>query len=259
MVKKTKCICESFLITLSFVLFIGIVSSVIIMNIQNALEYMALISGMAQLLYLILVIILLKIKGVAIQDRCQVRPVSYKKYILPAVAAFSFSAFSNIIQVNIPIPEALTGDMENHLGNSIVAFIMSVFIIAPIVEEVVFRGLIMTKLRKEMSVTTSSLLSAVLFAIIHFMAGGTITVIHAFWGGLIFALVYEKTKSLLPAIAAHSFGNIGGFVPQAIHSCPAIIQYMIGVVFMIVAILSCAFLKSNANKKMPNVSRSLKS
>ncbi|MBD5522838.1 MAG: CPBP family intramembrane metalloprotease [Lachnospiraceae bacterium] len=45
------------------------------------------------------------------------------------------------------------------------------------------------------------------------MAGGIITVVHAFLGGLIFALAYVKTKSLFPAIAAHIFGNIGGYVP----------------------------------------------
>lgn len=243
MVMKVKCICGCFWITLSFVLFIGIVSSIIMMNVQNALEYIALISGMAQLLYFILVIILLKLRGVAIQDRCEVKHVSYKKYILPAMTAFCFSAFSNIVQANLPIQEALMGDIENDLGSGVVAFIISVFIIAPIVEEVVFRGLIMTKLRKEISATASSLISAMLFAIIHFMAGGSVTVVHAFFGGLIFALVYEKTKSLLPAIVAHSFGNIGGFVPQAIQSCSAIIRYMIGAVFMIVTILLCAVLK----------------
>lgn len=235
-IKKVKCVCGSFLITLSFVLFIGIVSSVIMMNMQNALEHIAFISGMAQLLYLILVIVYLKIRGIAILDRCEVRLVSHKKYIIPALAAFCFSAFSNIMQVNMPIPEALMGDVGNDIENSTVAFIMSVLVIAPTVEEVVFRGLIMTKLRNEMPVAASALISAMLFAIIHFMAGGGITVVHAFIGGLIFAFVYEKTKSLLPAIAAHSFGNIGGFVPRVIHSCPAIIQYMICIIFMIISI-----------------------
>lgn len=67
-----------------------------------------------------------------------------------------------------------------------VAFVLSIFIIAPVVEEFVFRALLITKLRKEFTVTVSIITSAILFAFIHVMAGGIVTVIHAFLGGIIF-------------------------------------------------------------------------
>lgn len=128
------------------------------------------------------------------------------------------------------------------MEKNIVAFILSIFIVAPIVEEFVFRALIMTKLRKEVPTVISIIISAILFALIHFMAGGIITVVHAFLGGLIFALSYEKTKSLFPAIVAHIFGNIGGYVPTVTSSLSVTIQYVIAIGFLTATIVFCVIL-----------------
>lgn len=86
----------------------------------------------------------------------------------------------------------------------------------------------------------SIIISAVLFALIHSMAGGVILVAHAFWGGVIFALVYETTGSLFPAIAAHIFGNIGGCVPSVTNSLSAALQYVTAAGFLVAAIILCS-------------------
>ena len=78
------------------------------------------------------------------------------------------------------------------------------------------------------------------------MAGGIITVVHAFLGGLIFALAYVKTKSLFPAIAAHIFGNIGGYVLAVTNNLPAALQYVVAVGFLTAAIVLCIIM---AHKK----------
>lgn len=234
---KLKCIGGSILITFSFVIGIGIISSIAMMTMKNGLEHVALISGTAQALYLLLVIFLCKVKKVDIQNTYGLKLIPYKKYLLPVAAAFCYSAFSNIVQTVAPVPQELAGGMSDDMEKSVAAFILSVFIVAPVVEEFVFRALIMTKLRKGVSVTVSIIISAILFAFIHFMAGGMITVVHAFFGGLIFALAYVKTESLFPAIAAHIFGNIGGYVPTVINGLPVSIQYVMAVGFLVAAIV----------------------
>lgn len=239
---KLKYIGSSILITLSFVFGIGIISSIGMMVMKNSLEHVALISGIAQVLYLLLVIFIFKVKNVDIQKTYGLKLVSFKEYLLPVIAAFCFSAFSNIVQAIAPIPQGLIGGMSDDMEKNIVAYILSVFIVAPIVEEFVFRALIITKLHKEISTAISIIISAILFALIHFMAGGIITVVHAFLGGLIFALAYVKTKSLFPAIVAHIFGNIGGYVPTVINSLSITIQYVIAVVFLIITIVLCVIL-----------------
>ncbi len=206
-----KAMGSSLLITLSFVLGIGILSSAAMMAFKNSAKHVAFISGMAQAIYL-----------------------------LPVAAAFCFSAFSNILQATAPIPPKLIGGMSDDMEKSMIAFILSVFIIAPVVEEFVFRALIMTALRKGISTTVSIFISALLFALIHSMAGGILIVVHAFLGGLIFALSYVKTKSLFPAIIAHIFGNIGGYVPAVTGSLPAAAQYGLAAGLGLISVICCA-------------------
>jgi len=239
---KLKCIGGGILITLSFVFGIGIISSIGMMVVKNGLDHMAFISGIAQALYLLLVILIFKVKKVDMPNTYGLKSVPFQEYWLPIIAAFCFSAFSNTAQAVIPIPQELTGGMADNMEQNFSALIFSVFIVAPIVEEFVFRALIITRLRKEVSAVVSVIISAVLFAFIHFMAGGIVTVVHAFLGGLIFAVSYVKTKSLFPAIAAHFFGNLGGYVPAVTNSLPVPMQYMIAIGFLTAAIVSCVTL-----------------
>lgn len=242
MKKKLKCTGSSILITLSFVFGVGAVSSIGMMAVKNSQEHVALISGIAQILYLLLALLILRIKKIDIKNVYELRAVSWKKYLLPAAAAFCFSACSNIVQAVAPIPQELAGGMSDDMEKSMIAFVLSVFVAAPIVEEFVFRALIMTKLRREVSTAAAIIVSAILFALIHAMAGGVITVVHAFLGGLIFALSYVKTRSLFPAIAAHIFGNIGGYVPTVTKELPTAVQYTAAVLLLTAAIVSCIIL-----------------
>lgn len=235
-----KAIVSSLLITLSFILGIGILSSAAMMIFKGSADHMALISGMAQALYLLFVLFLLRMKRIDLKNTYCLKTVPLKKYLLPVTAAFCFSAFSNILQTATPIPPELIGGMSDDMEKSMTAFIVSVFIIAPMVEEFVFRALIMTALRKGISTTASILISALLFALIHAMAGGVIIVVHAFLGGLIFALSYVKTKSLFPAVIAHIFGNIGGYVPAVTAGLPAAAQYGLAAGLGLISVICCA-------------------
>lgn len=241
--KKLKSIGGGVLIALSFVFFVGMVSSTAMMTMENAMDYLSLISGVAQLLYLLVVIAVLKLRKANLKDRCGIVRVPCKEYVIPAIAAISFSLFSNIAQSIVPIPEALVSGMSDDMGNSVIAFVIAIFVIAPVAEEITFRGLIMTKLRKVFSAPIAILVSALLFGLIHFMAGGVVTVIHAFLGGLIFALVYEKTQSILPAIVAHFFANIGGVLVSTLETWPTPVQGALAIVFLLISIVSCIKMK----------------
>lgn len=236
---KMKSIGGSLLITLSFVVFVGIISSVAMMIMKNPMDHISLISGAAQLLYLVPVLIIFKIKKISFTERCYIKTVPLKKYLFPVIAAFGFSSFSSIIQESVPIPQSLLGNATEDLGNSVAAYIAAIFIIAPIIEEIVFRGLIMTRLRKTFSAGWAIFFSALLFGFIHLMTGSVVTAIHAFLGGLIFALTYEKIGSLIPAVIAHFSANVGGLVPGLVRNCDVIVQYGIAVVFAVISVLAC--------------------
>jgi len=78
-------------------------------------------------------------------------------------------------------------------------------LLAPVVEELVFRGLLFGTLRRGLNMWTSAVLSAAVFAVAHgYGAWGFASV---FFSGVLWALAYERTGSLLPPILAHAATN----------------------------------------------------
>lgn len=86
----------------------------------------------------------------------------------------------------------------------VVAFVMAV-VVAPIVEEIAFRGMLYNSLRGQMGVWAASLLSAAIFAVVHpTLPGGFLPILAL---GAVLALLREKTGSLAPPIIAHGLNN----------------------------------------------------
>ena len=76
-------------------------------------------------------------------------------------------------------------------------------ILGPIVEEIVFRGFILTRLRKRYSPTLSVIISAALFAALHFNK----SFLGAFVHGIIFAMLVIRTSSIYASILVHGLYN----------------------------------------------------
>lgn len=86
----------------------------------------------------------------------------------------------------------------------LIGMLVVVAIIAPIVEETVFRGLLYGWLRSRLGVAAGVVLSALIFAAGH----GIIMLVPALTvTGLVLAVVYEKSRSLWPAIIVHGTIN----------------------------------------------------
>jgi hypothetical protein len=81
---------------------------------------------------------------------------------------------------------------------------------APLGEEIAFRGVLYPALRTRMSVAPAATISAGVFAIAH--GYGVIGFAAVFWSGVIWAVAYERTKSLWPSIIAHGAGNLAATV-----------------------------------------------
>lgn len=82
--------------------------------------------------------------------------------------------------------------------------IITVCVIAPLIEEMLFRGIILRSFLVNYSVASSILLSSLLFALFHL----TITQIPvAFIVGCLFGWLYVKTRSLWPSILGHFLYN----------------------------------------------------
>ena len=78
-------------------------------------------------------------------------------------------------------------------------------ILAPLKEEIFFRGIIYPPLRNVYGRGKGILFTASIFALLHF---DVVRFIPLFVGGVVLTWIYEKTSSLWPAILAHGTWNI---------------------------------------------------
>jgi membrane protease YdiL (CAAX protease family) len=83
-------------------------------------------------------------------------------------------------------------------------------VVAPLVEETAFRGLLYTSLRARTGVVASVIISAAIFAAIHPTIPAQFLPIFAL--GCAFALLREKTGSLAPSMICHGINNAVGLL-----------------------------------------------
>lgn len=112
--------------------------------------------------------------------------------------AQSFLTFIDFDQVQNVGFDGLTQQYEY-----ILAFVTLV-IVAPVAEEVLFRGYLLSKLRKHAATWIAILITSVLFAIVHFAWNVGLDV---FALSIVLCLVTIWTKSLWPAILIHMLKN----------------------------------------------------
>ncbi len=94
----------------------------------------------------------------------------------------------------------IQGDMQQ-----LILPLISYTLLAPIFEELVFRGILFSTLRRRLGPWTSTIISAAVFSLAH--GYGSVGSITIFLSGILWAWAYEKSGSVLPGIAAHALNN----------------------------------------------------
>lgn len=118
-------------------------------------------------------------------------------------SVFWVSDLTNLMLQYFPANEDEYTALNNMASNGIVS-VITICAIAPIGEEMLFRGIILRSFLNNYTTATSMLLSSALFAAYHM----TITQLPvAFILGYFSAWIYVKTKSLWPSIMAHFLYN----------------------------------------------------
>jgi uncharacterized protein len=88
---------------------------------------------------------------------------------------------------------------------AVIVTLFATVVLAPLFEEIIFRGVLYGSLRARFGVAPSIVVSALIFALAH--GYGLIGFVSVFLSGALWAWSYERTRSLLPAIAAHMANN----------------------------------------------------
>ena len=129
---------------------------------------------------------------------------------VPAMALFRSTAIIfgsmylfNVIMSWLPLPDIMEQTFmelsDEPLG------VLSMALIAPVVEEMIFRGTIQGYLmRRCKNPWTGIIVSALIFGAIHMNPQ---QVLYAFLLGTVFGWIYYRTRSLLPVIVGHVLNN----------------------------------------------------
>lgn len=149
-------------------------------------------------------------KGKVLNFNMQTRP--FHVYLLIFPMMFGMMLITEFTTSLIPISGPVFGDwyqlfseqMEAISDNTFMVFLLVSFF-APIIEEIIFRGIIQKgMINNGIKPRNAILVSALIFGIVHFNPW---QFIGAFLLGIVLGVVYFKTKSLLMSIFLHFFNN----------------------------------------------------
>lgn len=147
--------------------------------------------------------------------------------------------YDNTIGLIIPklVSEIWVDDIFTEMFQNPFAAFWEIVFIAPIFEELCMRGIILEQLSRRYKPIISITVSALLFAIMHLNVSQGV---NAFLLGIIFGLVYLKTRNLIITILLHGLNNlfcyIVSYFPELYNMDFSPIKLTVGVILFVVSL-----------------------
>lgn len=118
--------------------------------------------------------------------------------------AFLLNYFISFIRLQEMFPEYQTTAGQMYQENG-VFILLATLVLAPVMEELVFRGICFGRIRSYTDKKMTIILSAMLFGIYHM---NFVQFLYAFVMGMFFGAVYEKYRDIKLVMTAHAFANL---------------------------------------------------
>ena len=204
---------------MAFELFLEILK----IPMSQFIEFMYLSDILIALIQLIIFFVIYKLAVRRNEDelrtKLNLKDISFS--VMTGIGVSGISFIWLIIAGKIPEFQAQIAAMKegNAMigGGSLHGVFLSAVIAAPIVEEVIFRGVELGSFRKIFPAWASILISAIIFGVYHM---NPVAIVYATVMGIIAGVVYEKKQNLLFPIMLHMANNFIGllqdFVPAGI-------------------------------------------
>ena len=210
-------------------------------------KHMSSINGICLIITAVLTLltyfIIEKIKKTDILKETDIRTVSGGYIGLTVLAATGAMFFLNYMLNLLPIPSDLMGGLSEGM-QKLTAYPMWQALLAnslliPILEEVVFRGYLFSRLSKAMTEIVAALITSVIFGLCH---SGIVWAAWAFVFGMIICVFRIKTGSIVPGIIFHiimnTFSTLTSYTPlfDDISETDMIVYTVIGGIALAVAL-----------------------
>lgn len=169
---------------------------------------MTLISGILALLTYWIVFLIRKKK---FAQEVKLRKIPVKGILAVLLMGITFNIVISTLLATIPFPDAWMETYQQNSsvltgGNEVISFLATVFM-APVLEEIVFRGLIYDRLKKGMPAVVAAIISSLAFGLMH---GTIIWMMYAFVLGVVLVIVFERFHSLFANMLLHFGFNLTG-------------------------------------------------
>src|SRR4051812_8680552 len=132
-----------------------------------------------------------------------------------AVLAFAVFWLLTAIYVSLvgqPDQQELTRDLRDEQSlAALIGYGVLLAFVAPLAEELFFRGFMFGVLRERIGVAWGALVTGLIFGLVHVAGSPVETVGVLVILGVLLCLLYQQTGSLLPCIAVHSINNAISF------------------------------------------------
>jgi len=223
---------------------------------EKALPYVNFVFGVLFKYYV--VIILLKWLSNSRNEQKLKYHFNQMSFIFTALMIIAFRlVFDNSLTLwvsRISLPGFINVAFEE-LTVSPILSILSAAVVAPIYEEIIFRGILLKGMSKKINPTIALVVSALFFAIVHLNVQQGI---NAFLLGLVIGFIYLTTDSIYLCIFAHFINNllalsvssrfalIGGKYALAIHG----MLFILGVILLVIA---CMGYEQNKIRNVPEI------
>ncbi|MBU3143190.1 CPBP family intramembrane glutamic endopeptidase [Clostridium sp. CF012] len=223
---------------------------------EKALPYVIFIFGVLVKYYVI--IILLKCLSNSRNEQKLKYHLNPMSFIFTALMIIAFRlVFDNSLTLwlsRITLPDFINGAFEERTVSPII-LILSSTVVAPIYEEIIFRGVLLKGLSKKINPTIALVVSALFFALVHLNVPQGI---NAFLLGLVIGFIYLTTESIYLSIFAHFINNvlaisvsskfalIGGQYAFEIHG----MIFILGVILLVIA---CMGYEQNKIRNVPDI------
>ncbi len=172
---------------------------------QGSLTFAIVLSP---ILTLLIFVMIWALRRISVIERLDLRPVSWRKLL--GYTALGLALNTGITLLLTILPPEVSDSYRVASGplfsDITVLSVVAIVILAPICEEVIFRGILHKALRTVMPVWGALLVSSAIFGTVH---AGWVWMLLATGMGLILAYAYEKTQSLYVPIVMHM--AINGF------------------------------------------------